>query len=111
MDTLQTEIESIDHEELKRVFKTKLELEDMSHESLSLLVKSLDSAVRDSLYRFAWEIYVKDDFIDILKQMDIEITEDQLNTCVERYVYHGDYDCTLPYWSNLENIIKEITKE
>ena len=29
-------------------------------------------------------------------------------SAAERYVYDGDYDCNLPYWSNIENLLNEL---
>lgn len=27
------------------------------------------------------------------------------------YVYDGEYDCNLPYWTNIENVIKQALEQ
>ncbi len=41
---------------------------------------------------------------------DDNFTDEDIDACVKKYVYNGDYDCTLNYWTNINNIINDIKK-
>lgn len=78
---------------------------------LEQLAKHLDYKTSDNLYRILWMSYVKEDVRHLLNQLEIDISDDDwegfIEVCASRYVYNGDYDCTLSYWNNLENIIRD----
>lgn len=72
------------------------------------LIDNCEPALRDQIYRHLWLNYVKEDIESHLDDMDIELTEDQIEEAARRYVYDGNYDCNLDYWTNIENNINEI---
>lgn len=43
-------------------------------------------------------------------ESDDNFTDEDIDTCVTKYVYDGGYDCTLDYWTNINNIINDIKK-
>ena len=36
------------------------------------------------------------------------MTDEEIEAAAKRYVYDGDYDCNLDYWSNIENVIYRV---
>lgn len=70
-------------------------------------IDNLSAVEKDDVYRYLWSKHVKEDVESLCEDMDIVLTEDQTEIIVERYVYNGDYDCNLPYWTNIENLIRE----
>ena len=81
-------------------------------ESTKKFVDNLDSVEKDALYRYLWEDYVKEDVESRLNEnFDCDnLTEDQIdiitNRVIQEYVYDGNYDCNLTYWTNIDNLIK-----
>ncbi|MBR6475389.1 MAG: hypothetical protein IKS98_08055 [Lachnospiraceae bacterium] len=68
---------------------------------------------KDKIYRALWKEHVVEDaksqieeyiFYELIPKEDVERIADQ---AAERYVYEGDYDCTLSYWDNIENLVKD----
>ena len=41
---------------------------------------------------------------------DDNFTDKDIDDCVKKYVYNGDYDSTLDYWTNINNIIEKKKK-
>ena len=74
-------------------------------EQVQELIKELSAVEKDQLYRDLWYPYVVEDVEDRLDVLEIEPTE----TCVEQVatdiVYHGEYDCNLTYWDNVDKLI------
>ena len=73
-------------------------------EKLNKLLEDLTSAEKDRLYRLLWENYVAE---DVASYSNEELTQDEVDHIVYRYVYEGDYDCNLSYWDNIDNLIQE----
>ena len=63
---------------------------------------------RDKIYREVWKEHVKEDIREFLKDNDMELDEDGIDKAATLYAMHGQYDCNLSYWSNIENVIKSI---
>lgn len=99
----------------KKLFEEIKEgLDSLTEEMAEKLLNSVNSEKRDMLYRILWSQYVYNDFLERLEDREMDINhEDCINKvwdCVYRYVYCGDYDCTLPYWDNIDNIINDVFK-
>lgn len=75
------------------------------------MLDSLPDTELDSVYRYLWAQHVREDVESHAEDIDAELTEEEIDKIVERYVYEGDYDCNLSYWDNIENLIWEIHKE
>lgn len=77
------------------------------------LYQSLDPAMRDRLYRRLRFDYVRVDVENRFCEGESNMLKSNayngvMNLCAERYVYEGDYDCTLDYWSNIDNLLNEV---
>lgn len=90
------------------------------NDKLKNILDSLDSAEKDSIYRYLWAEHVKEDIESELPAFEelieekcgiTDLDDPRLDFVVERaaeaYVYHGDYDCNLSYWANIHNCITE----
>ena len=75
---------------------------------LQAVVNSLTDTEKDCLYRHLWQDYVKEDIIAHAENMGVKLTDDEIQTATEKYVYEGKYDCNLNYWNNIENLINEV---
>lgn len=73
---------------------------------LKSIINELNHLEKDELYRLLWSKYVKE---DILSQLDYndDFTDEDIEDCVKKYVYNNDYDSTLDYWTNINNIIEK----
>lgn len=76
-------------------------------EKLKNILDGLNTVEKDDLYRYLWAEHVKEDVESFAENIDIDIDDDIVEQVVYRYVYCGDYDCNLNYWTNIENLIKE----
>lgn len=77
-------------------------------EELNIYVDSCGSYERDQLYRHLWMKHVVEDITSHLGDIDTELTDEEIEAAAKRYVYDGDYDCNLDYWSNIENVIYRV---
>lgn len=84
------------------------------------MIDKLEPKDKDALYRYLWEDYVKKDVIqrfeeEFSDENDDDMTEEKVDDIadivVEHYVYEGDYDCNLSYWTNIDNLINEALSE
>lgn len=99
--------------------------------SATEIVANIPITLKDSVFRLLWMNYIKEDVcsllwakyktedeldeysgdvLDLVKVMPAYSTEEVENlvdTVARRYVFDGEYDCNLPQWQNLENLIKE----
>lgn len=64
-----------------------------------------DSTTRDKIYREVWKEHVMEDIRSHAEDMEVELSNDDIDDIAERYVYNGDYECNLSYWQNIENLI------
>lgn len=80
-------------------------------EVIKNFVDSLDWESRDVIYRHIWSERVREDVESHLENMDETLTDDEIRTVAERYVYQGTYDCNLNYWTNIENLINEVVRD
>jgi hypothetical protein len=68
---------------------------------------------RDKIYRYELAAHTEEDVHNYIEnEMDIDTSKYDINaiaeTVGERWSYEGDYDCTLDYWTNIENLINEV---
>ena len=87
-----------------------------TEEEVKKIVEDLKQrGLADAVYRFLWFEHVLEDTKEYmtgelgydgppLSQKD----NDTATIVASRYVYEGDYDCNLPYWSNIENLVGEV---
>lgn len=72
------------------------------------LVACLDFRTYERFYQIFEMLHVKEDIkfmIDYAEDKFTDDIDDFAAQCAFRYVYHADYDCDLPYWDNLQNLI------
>lgn len=84
-------------------------MRNMNRKDLQDQIDSMSYEDRDDVYRYLWAKSVREDVEGHAADIGIELTPDDIDTIVERYVYDGDYDCNLDYWTNLENLMFEVT--
>ena len=76
------------------------------------MIKEMDPALSDTIYRLVWKGHVEEDVASWLEDDErIEDLSDEelkglVDAVAERHVY-GDYDCNLSYWQNLDNLIND----
>lgn len=78
---------------------------------------SLTADEQDKVYRYLWKERVVEDarsvieeyiFYSLLSKEDVERIADE---AADRYVYNGDYDCTLSYWDNIGNLVRDAISD
>lgn len=55
--------------------------------------------------------HVKEDVECHAEEMELTLTEDQVEFAAQCYVYDGDYDCNMTYWDNIEKLINRAVEE
>lgn len=70
------------------------------------LLKTLTEEEKDAIYRSVWFDRVTEDIKSRLKDTSDALTPDQIEYAAFRYVYDGQYDCTLAYWNNIDGVIQ-----
>lgn len=81
-------------------------INNLDENQIDELIKGITYSNKDAIYRRLWFDYIKEDVIELARQNpDIELTDDQINKCANRYVYDCDYDCEIPYWDNIDILI------
>lgn len=66
----------------------------------------LSDDVMDQLYRKLWMPYVTEDVKSHAENsMDAELTDEDAEYIANSYIFDGEYDCNIPYWDNIENLI------
>ena len=83
---------------------------DISKLSSSELFTLMTDTQKDDIYRMVWSDYVEEDVRRVLDERE-DLTEEERDAIIEDvvndYVYNGDYDCTLSYWDNINNLIEK----
>lgn len=83
---------------------------DISKLSSSELFTLMTDTQKDDIYRMVWSDYVEEDVRGVLDERE-DLTEEERDAIIEDvvngYVYNGDYDCTLSYWDNINNLIEK----
>ncbi len=74
------------------------------------LLDNLSGSERDDIYRALWFDHVAEDVTNLLEENESEINDDIVSAIAERYVYDGDYDCNLDYWTNLRILLIKSRK-
>lgn len=77
-------------------------------EEIKKKIDDMPAAERDMTYRYLWHEHVTEDVEAHAEEMDIDLTDAEIDAIADRYVYEGDYDCNISYWDNIENLIHEI---
>ena len=71
------------------------------------ILGQLTSKQKDDIYRALWQKHVENDVqFQAVEAFDTSLEQATVEIIANRYVY-GDYDCNLPYWENIENLIRE----
>lgn len=70
-------------------------------------IKTLNYEAQDAIYRALWLEHVMNDVRNKIEEMELEDVHDETDVelIAKQYVYDGEYDCELPYWDNIENLI------
>lgn len=76
-------------------------------EQLIKQIKNLPANDKDRIYRMLWHDYVVTDIISRAEENDTELSDEEVQTAADLYVYEGEYDCNLPYWTNIDNLIEK----
>lgn len=63
---------------------------------------------RDKIYREVWKEHVIEDIHEFLEDNHMKLDDERINKAATLYTMHGQYDCNLSYWSNIENVIKSV---
>ena len=63
---------------------------------------------QDDIYRYLWHQHVMEDVEAHSTDMDVTLTQDEIDLAAEYYVYDGAYDCNFDYWSNIEGVINRV---
>ncbi len=86
-------------------------------EVAQVLCDNMPSELKDAVYRYLWLDYVKEDVRsiadgtpDMFESFTDECYESIIESAARRYVYDGDYDCNLDYWTNIQNVLNEQLK-
>lgn len=61
---------------------------------------------RDKIYREVWTEHVIDDIYSYLEDNHMTLNDDLVVKAARLYAMDGKYDCNLPYWENIANVIK-----
>lgn len=85
-------------------------MELIKKENMDFL-NSLTAQDRDEIYRYLWAQHVKEDIKGHAEDIDDDIAPDEIERAAYLYVYEGQYDCTLNYWTNIENVIIRATAD
>ena len=80
-------------------------------EKAKQFIDSCHFYVKDQIYRHLWKQHVAEDVASHMKDMGVELTEDEIDFVAYRYVYEGEYDCNISYWENIENNINEALSQ
>ena len=72
-------------------------------------IDNMSSYEQDQIYRYLWAQHIREDVESLCEEEEIELNDGDIDLIVEKYVYEGKYDCNLSYWTNLENLIDEIS--
>lgn len=86
---------------------------DCPKETSEYIYRLLSTQQKDEIFRKVWFEHVREDAeARLMENPDIDIPKGaELVLCkyvANRYVYEGDYDCNLPYWDNIDNLIREF---
>lgn len=85
-------------------------MSELINPKIKEMLDGLAPADRDAAYRYLWAQHVREDVCSHAQTLDTELTADEIDYITERYVYDGDYDCNLDYWTNIENLIEEVSE-
>lgn len=83
----------------------------MQSKIVTRFLNVLTESEKDQMYRALWITHVKEDIRTYSEDTDQILTEDDIDTIADRYVYQGDYDCNLSYWDNIQALIDEIKRK
>ena len=86
------------------VFVTDFKVDD----KYVIPTKYLSPKAKDDIYRSVWKEHVIEDVMSRAEDIGMTITEEDAAEVANRYVYDGDYDCTLSYWANIDNLINDV---
>lgn len=79
----------------------------MTDKEIHEMIDSFSPYEQDRIYRYLWGQHVREDVVNHAENIGVELDDGTIDTIVDRFVEHGDYDCNLDYWANIENLIEE----
>lgn len=74
-------------------------------DSLVEKLNMLNPSMTDMIYRRTWMEHVVTDILDYACDHEIKLEQKDAIIIAKQYVYDGEYDCNLSYWTNIENFI------
>lgn len=76
---------------------------------LEKILAGLTEQEKNDIYYHLRYQHVLQDCYDFCEQEDLSASDETLEQAATLYVYDGDYDCNLPYWSNIANVIEKAS--
>ena len=76
---------------------------------LEKILAGLTEQEKDDIYSHLHYQHVLQDCYDFCEQEDLSASNETLEHAATLYVYDGDYDCNLPYWPNIANVIEKAS--
>ena len=76
-------------------------------------ISCLNSRSKDELYRTLWREYIEEDVTNRINERSEfdDALEEDINQIIKEacdlFVFEGDYDCSLSYWQNIDNVINK----
>lgn len=85
--------------------------DDTTFEDIKPFLDNCDPILSDQIYRYLWTDHVIEDIKSHMEKMEITLTDEEIKTAAKDHTYHGDYDCNLTYWENIENNINNVLSD
>ena len=76
-------------------------------------ISCLNSRSKDELYRTLWREYIEEDVTNRINERSEfdDALEEDINQIIKEacdlFVFEDDYDCSLSYWQNIDNVINK----
>lgn len=76
---------------------------------LEKILAGLTEQEKDDIYSHLCYQHVLQDCYDFCEQENLSASDETLEQAATLYVYDGDYECNLPYWLNIANVIEKAS--
>lgn len=94
----------IETEEFDEYFETDFRLD------LTVPTKWLSYAIKNRIYDEIRKERVIEDIESYIKDEDIKLSDDEINSIAEQYVDGKYNDCNIAYWDNIHKLISQETE-
>lgn len=90
-----------------------MDREKMAQDIINTIPEGLDYYV----YRRLWEKFIKEDCLSIIEEQyaDNDYIQERADEIAEKaahkYCYEGEYDCSIPFWDNLTEIVRGLVED